>query len=44
MSMEGAREVRESHSNTSHHTECARHRIRQTTDVISFYLFNTSGR
>lgn len=44
MSMEPAREVRDSHSNTSHHTECARHCIRQTTDVISFYIFNTTGR
>ena len=45
--MEGAGEVRDRDSTSCHHTECllgTRHRSGQTMDVISFHLFNSSGR
>lgn len=47
MSMEGAGEMGHGHSNSGHHTECllwVRRCIKETTDVLSFDLLNSSGR
>ena len=43
MSMEGAGEVRDRHRNSSCHTGCTRHCVRQTKDGVSFHLAVLGG-